>query len=387
MAWQFSSWKVNPKLLLVTLIVTLGCKDPFSPDLPFKKSNFLVIEGYINVGVDAVTVIRLSRTVRVSEPQAGPLMEQDAIIVIEDALDNTYSLTELENGVYVSDTLTLPLDRQYRIRISTTGEEKEYVSEFTTPIQTPAIDSVSWARVARGVDINVATHDPENKTLYYQWDYEETWETKSPFFSFYGYNGDFYLRDEPEILAMKRCWKTAVPENLLVESLAKLHTNAVSKTLIAIPVAAERLSEKYSVVVRQHVLSLQAYNYMQIMSKNTNDLGTFYDPQPSQLIGNISVQNSNEPVIGYIGAYTTSEQRIYIHWLQVPGWGFNLLCEQVSVLMSNADSVQKYFVDHNYTPITEDETFQYMFATQPRCADCRLRGGNNEEPDYWDDAF
>jgi hypothetical protein len=50
------------------------------------------------------------------------------------------------------------------------------LSEFAEVRITPQLDSVSWKQENNGVRIYASTHDPNNNTRYYKWDYEETWE-------------------------------------------------------------------------------------------------------------------------------------------------------------------------------------------------------------------
>ncbi len=363
-----------------------GCKDPFSPNLSFKETHFLVVEGYINVGTDAVTVIKLSRTVSLKEPNAEPLMEEGASVSIEDDLGNTYSLTETKAGIYTSALLSLPLDRQYRIQIST--NEQEFLSEFTTPIQTPAIDSITWKREGdEGVNIRVATHDPYKSTLFYQWDYEEIWELRSSYLSVYDYtNGSFVPRENEEIRNMLVCWRRNTPSDLITQSTAKLSEDGLYVKIVNIPLFSSKLYENYSVLVRQHALSVNAFNYLQIMVKNTNSLGTFYDPQPSQLIGNIKATDSDEPVIGYMGTYTTSEQRINIRSMDVPDWHSTLFCNEIFTSLSDEEAIEFNFSTYNWTPTTIDE-FNRIGGTSASCADCRLRGGNNDQPSFWEEVF
>ncbi|MBL7839888.1 MAG: DUF4249 domain-containing protein [Cyclobacteriaceae bacterium] len=380
----FSTGKV---VALTIFLFLFGCKDPFLADVKLLTSNFLVVEGYINVGANAVTTIRVSRTVPINSTQEYAEVEEDAVIQIQDDQDEFYDLSEGEEGVYSSEPLSLSLDRQYRIRIET-SDGKRFYSDYTTPIQSPAIDSVYWTRDAEGVTIKVDTHDPIQSTLFYQWNYEEDWENKSPYLSFYRYsNGDFFPREDAEIIAMHLCWRHAKPLKLITQSVAGLSVENVSQILAKIKAGSDRLSEKYSILVQQHALSLDHYNYFQVMNKNTNQVGTFYDPQPSQLLGNISRENSSEPVVGYIGAYTTSSERLNIRKSDVSPWGFDLDCEQVAVLMSNPDSVAKYFVEQGFLPLTVDEGRINMFAAKPICGDCHERGGNNDKPDFWDAIF
>jgi hypothetical protein len=362
----------------------LGCKDPFVPGSSYQESGILVVEGYINIGEGAITTILLSRTSPINEPNVQPKVLH-AIVSIQDENNNTYPLTERGDGAYSSDPLSLVLSDRYRIVIQTENG-KEYLSEFTTPVQTPPIDSVSWQWAPEGVTISVSTHDPQSQTRYYQWDYEEVWETPSEYLSIYSYyNGVFTFRPDEERKAMKRCWKRSSPAHLLVASTASLTIDKIAmKRLIHIPYSAEKLADKYSVLVKQHALSRQAYDYLQIMEKNTDDVGSFSDPQPSQLYGNIFAPAPDEPVVGYIGAYTTSQQRIFINVKDLPSWEFNLYCRNVLVV-TQPDSLALYFDVLKYLPITfSDGSRTAVFATQAPCADCRIRGGDNDKPDFWE---
>lgn len=377
------------RVLLVLVLVTIAsCKDPFIPNLKFKKTNFLAVEGYINVGTDVVTTIRLSRTVPVNTTFTEPLLETKASIFIEDNEDNIFPLTETEPGVYISGILTLPVNKEYRLRINT-QEGKVYYSDFLLPIVTPAIDSVNWTiqpltGPIDGIDIYVSTHDPQNNTHYYQWEYDEVWERRSPLRSVYKYeNGGLVQREDEEIIKMRTCWQRAKELDLITENTIRFSRDAISRKLVSIPVNTERLGRKYSIRVRQHALSVDAYNYLEIMKINSNSLGTFFDPQPSQLYGNIRHENSSEPVIGFMGAYTTSSKLLYIYHDEIPWWDYDLFCNQTEV-GTDSESLAEHFGDRIFVPLTLNEQRTIVYSSHIRCVDCRFWGGNNNRPDYWE---
>ena len=148
---------------LLLLIMFAGCVEPFTARVPDGQTNVLVVEGYINVGVDVVTEIRLSRTVPLSQSQYPAPKEVGATIFIEDNLNNNFPLAETADGIYRSEMLVLPLDREYRIKISTQTEE-EYTSDFLATLIAPPIDTITWQRELTGMDFYVSTHDPSNTT-------------------------------------------------------------------------------------------------------------------------------------------------------------------------------------------------------------------------------
>jgi hypothetical protein len=372
------------KIFLFLLLIQSGCKDPFEPKIAGEETGFLVVEGYINIGNKEVTSVSLSRTRKVSE-SFQQVWEQNAIVSIESENGNFFFLSNDGVGMYRSDSLSLSPNEKYRISILTT-DEKQYYSEFVEPVITPEIDSVVWRRINEGVGIFVSTHDPNNQIHYYQWDYDEVWEIRSDFFSFFKYeNGQMQIRDFQETIDMHSCWKYDRPKDFITLSTASLSEDLVSmKQIILIPVSNEKISTKYSVLVKQHALVREEYEYMQLIRKNTDEVGSFSDPQPSELYGNISCVNDNQPVVGFVGAYSTSRKRIIIKEREVPDWNFTLYCEQFFV-ENNADTLSKYFADYFFIPTMSDGGGGNYYGAPYYCVDCRRRDANNIKPDFWDE--
>jgi Domain of unknown function (DUF4249) len=371
--------------ITVALLVLFGfCKEPFDAESNFQGGNFLVVEGYINIGF-GITEIKLSRTGPLSEPEVLNI-EPGALVKIESGNGDEYPLHELNNGRYVSDSIDLPFEDTYRISIQTTNGEL-FTSEFVTPIRTPKIDSINWEQDFNGVTIYISTHDPENEVLYYQWEYDEVWEKLSNYKSFVKYiEPDFIPRTEEETEMMYRCWKYASNPEIIVSSTEALSQNSIPlKPLIVIPAYIEKLGIRYSVLVKQHALSADAYQFFKIMEKNNNNLGTFFDAQPSQLFGNIRSESSDKPVIGFIDAYTTESQRIEIVNDRSLNWQYFQPCEELQIAN---DSLAVYLQFNIPTIIwTEgaDEDFRILgtYAAPTLCVDCRIGGGRNVKPPFW----
>lgn len=376
------------------VLILLGCRESFVPDAEFRQTNFLVVEGFISVGPDAVTTITLSRTIPLSDPSASPIIESGAVLAIEDDQENSYTLSEISPGVYRSDTISLPTDRNYRISILTT-DNSSYTSDFVTPIITPAIDSVSWkpymeGNVFGGIEIYAFTHDFSNQTQYYQWTYDEAWERRMQYASTQKYeNGILVSRDNEEIRKMYTCYERASEPDLITESAVNLKNHVIQKKLLRIPLKDIRIQRKYSITVTQVAPSVEDYTYLQIMRKNTSSLGGFFDPQPSQLNGNIQKAGSGEPVIGFMEAYQSSQLVLPIRASDIPWWQYQYSCNIIQVAL-HPDSLRKYFGDGENLPLLFDTTPPtplFITATDKTCADCRTLGGNNIKPDFWDALF
>lgn len=371
-------------LLLITLAIS--CREPYEIDSGFGQGGFLVVDGYINIG-EGVTTIKLSRTTPI-DVAATQVAETGATIFIEDD-QFTYPLSELAEGIYVSEELELPLGRDYRVRIIT-SDDKIYLSEYTSAVETPKIDSVTWQQNDEGVKIFVNTHDPLNQTHYYQWQYEEVWEVQSPYLSLIKYeNGQFINRSNHEITDMRTCWRYETNESLNIASSDLLTNDVISPhTVLSIPQSNQRLAVRYSILVKQHALNQQEHEFFQILLKNNENLGTFSDPQPSQLVGNIKGENTNEIVVGFVGAYTTETERIFINRDDVLAWRYSSACEEF-VLLFNEDDIPFYMNYHTPTryqaELVDGQPVQTgVVATLDACADCRLSGGTNVIPPFWD---
>lgn len=364
--------------LFVTMILT-GCKERFEPNLPSMPNGYLVVEGVINAS--GPTQIKLSRTTPLDQKQIFK-PELGAQVKVEGDDNSTFALTGLANGIYVSGALPINQSTKYRVRIRT-GDAKEYLSEFVNVKITPPIDSISWKEQDGGVQIYANTHDPTNNTLYYRWDYDETWEIHSAYYAFYRYvNGVIRptISTDPQIYY---CWKYDTSKTILLGSSAKLEQDIIYlNPLLFIPRGEERLGVRYSIQVRQYALNKEGYQFMEQMKKNTESLGTIFDPQPSALKGNVySVSDPKEIVIGYINASTIEQKRIFISDADLSGQGFRIyrICESKDIPV---DSV-RFFIPpaHPYDAYSNPGT-RYLISS-PSCIDCRLRGGKNVKPDFW----
>ena len=170
---------------LILMIFLGACKDKYDAPVHIPASGYLVVEGFINVGIGS-TEFTLSRATGLDSPYVLP--ESGALVNVESENGDLYPLTEQGNGKYSINQLAVDFNQQYRLQI-TTNDGKEYFSDLATPRITPPIDSVSWRPTDGGIWINVTTHDPTNNSRYYQWKYEEAWEYSSRFISTLEYAG------------------------------------------------------------------------------------------------------------------------------------------------------------------------------------------------------
>lgn len=379
-----------------------GCKKPYNPQIISTPNNYLVVEGFINSGADS-TIFTLSRTVNLSDTiTLKP--ERNAVLTVESNQNDTYPLTEIASGKYGAIGLNLDMTKQYRLRIKTTNA-KEYLSDFAPVVNSPEIDSISYAIKSNGVAIYANTHDPNNNTRYYRWDYDETWVFHSAYFSQFKSNGDTVLRRDQVNDGIYECWGNNISSAILLGSSAKLVNDVIANNPITfVPSTSEKLSSKYSIHIRQYGLTGDAYQFWQNLKKNTEQLGSIFDAQPSQLQGNIhSVNDPAEPVVGYISVGSVANKRIFIDNSILPAWlpTKSYQCKLDTFLFAYYPfhwtgppfNQENQFFNYN----NKDFVLQYIpisalslpgqppighTGSTPECVDCTLRGGN-KKPAFW----
>ena len=377
--------------IILALAFVLSCKQVYNPPNNSPDTGYLVVEGFISSGASP-TSITLSRTVGLNETNAI-IYEKNAALNIEGDNNDNFPLEEGVNGEYHSQPLTLNSTAKYRLHIKT-GNGKEYVSDYATVKSGPPIDSVSWKREDGGVRIYINTHDPNNNTKYYQWRYEETWEFYSAYQSTLRYTTDaqnvitgvaYRYPNQTADTTIYRCWNTVNSSNINIGSSEKLTSDVIYLPLIYIPGRSIKLSYLYSVNMRQIALSEQAYRFMEKMKKNTEELGSIFDPQPSELQGNIHcVTNPSEIVIGFVEVSDEKQKRIFIRKDQVPDWGYSPSCTTVEI-DNIVDSIKKYGSGRIPTIAGKTSPFGSIitfYAADPGCVDCTL-SGTNVKPPFW----
>jgi hypothetical protein len=375
--------RVTKYILICVFIEFLsGCKEAYQPPAIKDNKHYLVVEGAINVSPDSKTTINLSRTRNIAD--TFPVPELNAQVQIEAKTGNVYSLQGQGDGKYVTDHLTLNPADTYRLRILT-SDGNDYASDFVPVKQTPPIDSITWKQ-DNDVTLYVNTHDPQNNTWYYRWEYEETWSYKAPLETLLAVKGGMmYYTDSSNQIT--ECWRNAHSTDIILGTSIKLSQDKIDHApLTTIVHDNERLWVRYSVLVRQYGLTEDAYNYWQILKKNTQQLGTLFDPQPSHLVSNMhNNTHPDEPVIGYVSACVVQEKRMFIEHRDISNWLGGITrndCQLVATVQNPFNYLIYDFPDPSYGPFYFTSGGGLILA-KTFCLDCRQYGGSNHKPAFW----
>lgn len=372
---------------LLMLLVS-SCVEPYMPEVLEMPNNYLVVNGFINSS--GSTNIQLLRTQNLQEDTPPPA-EVGALIVIEEEEGESFKLQEIGNGNYTIDNLELNPSKKYRLYIQTTNG-KEYASDYVEVKQAPAIDNVTWAPVDDEVQFYVSTSDPENDTRYYLWQFEETWQYRSAFYTALKFDGDTIVYRDKFDEDIFYCWKSENSTTIELGTSIKLNQDVISNyKLMSIPSDSEKLGVKYSVLVKQYAITREAYEYWSILKRNTENIGTLFDPLPSQLSSNIySITDSQEPVVGYVTISSVQEKRIFVDNDDLPEeWFlFSPPCPPVDTLLLGEANIADFFSGGGLLPVSEvyaqmiPTLLGYTYSSKS-CVDCRTRG-TNVKPDFWE---
>lgn len=365
--------------LFATLLLLIGCVDPYQPPAITAPNRYLVVDGLLTTDTSR---IQLSRTQNLGE-STKPSPELGATVRVEETGGAAYTLADKGQGLYALESARLVVGRTYRLTIRTKAGGT-YQSAPITMKATPAIDSLTWAVENSGLQIFVNTHDPANRTRYYRWTYEDTYEFYTPYLSTLDFVNGRVVQREP----VNHCWRTAPSTAIVIGSTARLSQDVLQRApLLFIPGSSPKLNVKYSLLVQQYALSAEAYAYWLNLQKTTEQLGSLFDPLPAQVVGNLTcLTNPDEPVLGFVDASTVVQRRVFID--RPAALPRNLIrtgyegCFVDTIPKPRQPLSAFVGLGGGYALIQNLERDGLYLGVATPCADCRDRG-TVVKPSYW----
>ncbi len=375
--------------ILIILLACLGinaCVETYMPDVDEANTSLLVVEGRLDNGISQV---KLSRSSLLAG--SAVLGEAGARVWVESESGDYQSelFLYLNQGSYEQE-LELSTKQRYRLMIET-SDGKNYQSDYIPFKETPPIGDIEFEIQAGKVNYKVSTGDADGDTRYYRWEYDETWQYFAAFESYWRYrNGQMYFL--PIAQQTFRCWQTESHTNIILANTSHLTDDVVSKQqLLTInPRRSNKLNVRYSLLVRQYALTAEGFEFWQRLKENTENLGTLFDPQPSQVPGNLQcISHPGETVIGFVSASSVSSKRIFNtrNDFDVP-YMYDPMKDCVQYIQP--DPIGFYDLDFafadttTFLPIdTVPGASRYWYASSPYCIDCRQQGGTTLRPDFW----
>lgn len=367
-----------PALIAYTL--SSGCVDPYPIPRLDSNAQFLVVDAFLNATAEEM-LVKLSRSTAI-DTSINFTPEGKATVWLENILETKIPLQEDDNGVYRKQ-LAAQVGEQFRLGIELQSGAR-YHSDWVTVKNSPPIDSISYEDTNLGFQVQANTHNSENNSKFYQWEYDETWQYTSAFSSDYEVKDGKIIYRQDQIY---NCWMTSASHAILLSSSQSLEGDVISRfPVVTIPKRDIRLFLKYSILVKQRVLDASSFDYWSRMKKNTESLGGLFDPQPSQIFGNLHADsNAQELVLGYFDASTVTEKRFTIGLFELPE-GYRFARDFAKCHLTSASNADAHILNPKtyllITPLPGPSPPAFYYSTVP-CSDCRLQGGTTQKPAYW----
>ncbi|OFY62550.1 MAG: hypothetical protein A2V64_08505 [Bacteroidetes bacterium RBG_13_43_22] len=366
-------------ILIVSISLIAGCITQFIPETD-EATNLLVVEGKITDQY-RINKIKISRSLPLGK-YVSPKPLKGCKVTISDENNLAYNLKEFPTGTYSTDSTTFRghVGGKYTLRIVTGN--LTYVSSQMEMLPVPPVDSLFYEKVLiteanefgnpeEGCRIFLNTFDPEQKCLFFRWEFTETWQFRLPF-----------------SVPNSTCWITQSSGQIHIKNTSVYGQSRVTRyPLIYITNETDRLKLKYSILVRQYSLNQDEYNYWEKLQNVYGNVGGLYDVTPMAISSNIHNQNDpDEMVLGYFSVSAMSEKRLFIkeRFDGMPSLYNNCIGDTIfggsNVHIEGLNA---------YVWVIEDQSFSFtnpyrVITYNKECADCTTRG-TATRPSFWID--
>ncbi|MEO7992350.1 MAG: DUF4249 domain-containing protein [Chryseolinea sp.] len=368
-----------------------GCIEPIDlSSINYEKK--LVVEGLITNETKQHQII-LSRTNSLNNLRFTP--EERAFVSIIDSNGVTTPTTEASPGIYKTPYFSGTIGLRYKLSIVTSNGD-EFVSEEVTLMDTPPIEKIyaqysTHSNAGPGIQIFLDTSDPQNNTHYYRWEYEGTYEIKTPYPSKFIWTGGNTLTIRTN--SVDHCWASDTSKNVLIRTTQGLLQNkVVAFPLKFIPAESPDLVIKYSILAKQYSLNEKSFFFWKQLEEINEEQGSLFDKQPGTIAGNIfSVNNNQKSVLGYFDASAVATMRAFFTPRQFAESGYIpplylQSCVETAPVTIPIEELGETMEAYQKSLIIADaggEGPSVVFLMRIACCDCTSRG-TNLKPTFWE---
>jgi len=378
--------------VFIILVAAASCIDPYNLNIKGYKS-LLVVEGLIT-NENSSYKIKLCKTTK--DESSTPAKVTDADVYFTDGDGIKTHLQNCGDGFYVTDaaSFTGVIGQKYLLEINT-NDGKEYRSEVCTMLPVAGIDAIyyekgeeisgSMGESFTGIKIFLNSAGAAEKNQYFRWAFEEVWKFILPNPPRYVLTSDSTFEEIPIVKDV--CWKRNMSGEIVTNSILPGKENYINKQLITFiaPVKSDRLTQQYSILVKQYSVSEKEYGFWNNLKKVSEAGGDIFSSQPYPVISNIyNVNDASEMVLGYFEVSAVAQKRIFITAseldpLYLPHYKTD--CVEIVGSYGNWPNNDYIFVE----PILDlnGKFLGFGFATKA-CSICEYAGFNTK-PDFWVD--
>lgn len=375
----------------------LACVEPYEPTTETFESA-IIVEGII-------TSEFKNQEIKLSQAYA---LEVDTISYINGAqievflsTGENFNFQNTENGIYKS---VVPFKAEegvgYHLEIQANGKLYKSGEEMISGDNN--LENASAERALNddgelGVAIFAETHAGDD-SKFFRYTYEETYKIVSPFTSdkkfIMNEEGFAELVDVPEDEEREICYNTLKSKKGILNDRTYLSQDDQKVLIKFLDVNDKKIFTRYSILVKQNVISSEAYRYFRTLDELSNSESIFSQNQPGFLAGNIyQIDNPNAKVVGYFAVSKEAEKRIFFSFEDIfspddkPDPTDD--CVIVAPLPQQPGDYDTYVSSGQlqylgYAPPSGDPfkpNGPYNLVST-RCIDCKVLG-TPEKPEFW----
>lgn len=330
---------VNSKLIfkkysiLALLPLFFACVEEYVPQTSVFE-DVLIVETMLT---DEFKHHKVTLTRSYTFEEEGPQYETNALVWIVDSQNHNFVFSETSDGVYISDQQFMAQPNvSYTLHIKT-NDGKEYQSEEETLISASPISNL-YAELATqnnetGVQVFIDNDNLVNNDNFFMYEFEETYKIVTPidiqldfetanegqeYLSAWGqWAKSFDILTSPHTSQTSICYQTDYQKEMLLANTDNLNTKIKKFPIRFISNNSYLLRERYSILVKQLVLSEEAFFYYSALNKMQINGNVFIENQPGYVKSNInSLQDENEKVVGYFSVSQMTSKRIYFNYFE-----------------------------------------------------------------------
>ncbi|MGJ8593448.1 MAG: DUF4249 domain-containing protein [Aquaticitalea sp.] len=393
--------------LILTLLASLlfTCTEPY--ELKSRNSeSLLVVEATISDELKTHE-IKLSKTFELDQDEPNEI--SNAQVWIEMSNGTRLDFEESQSGLYISTNLFQAQPEETYTMHIVLDDGNSYISTAETLPPTSEIESLERVLQTvdgkQGIQIYVNSSNDSN-AVYFKYDFEETYKIVVPFYNLLDlklvnvelFGGVYYeLELVEKEFDVSTCYTTINSTDIIQTTINDSQNGAVTRfPLRFIESNNGIIRDRYSILARQQVQSLEAYNFYSVLNELGSVDNIFSNTQPGFIQGNIKSQvNVEENVIGFFQITSVSTKRIYFSYndfeMQRPP---NIYDCHIEVEVDYTDNTG-----------TDGDTNDYMFLynalnwgsynylggqfptytlVTAQCADCTTFS-STEIPEFWEE--
>lgn len=402
---RFTTLLYKTAALLLFCLSIGGCTEQYVFQTNSTFESILVVQANITNELKKQE-IKITRSYRLEENE--PASEKGAIVYVTDSDNNNYEFEFEEiSGLYVSkdDFQAIP-GKSYQLNI-TTKDGKSYLSEkqILTPVNEIQVEpKVETVDGNKGVQIMVSSYDPNAKSQFYRYEYDETYKVISPYWSPNKLIVDPNdLSQTPNFLRVPRnketriCYGSKKSDDIILVSTVGLSEDRINLPIRFIDIKDPIIGERYSIIVRQYVQNLESYTFYKTLKSLSTSTSLFSQVQPGFNYGNLkSATDPNEKIVGYFEVSSVSSKRIFFNFRDIfPSEAnfppFFVKCEPIELGNCWVQGCSGYTIlalVRSTVPslvyYSDRDNLSTIIFVQPACGDCTSIS-SNIKPLFWID--